>query len=103
MPRVSLGHGLRHAALSWTYAAEDPAHRPRLVGPCHPRGSGSRIPLPMECHTQDVIPKSFTNIADLSNKITDFNERKICSGARLDHLAISDLKEVKNGICKHGT
>jgi hypothetical protein len=57
----------------------------------------------IECPTQDVIPKSFTNIADLSNTITNFNERNICSGARLDHLAISDLKEVKNGICKHGT
>ncbi|EFX63971.1 hypothetical protein DAPPUDRAFT_118655 [Daphnia pulex] len=57
----------------------------------------------MECHTQDVIPKSFTNISNLSKAITKFNEMKICSGARLGHYDISQLTEVNNGILKHGT
>lgn len=57
----------------------------------------------MECHTQDGIPKSFTNISNLSKAITQFHEMKICSGARLGHYDISQLTEVNNGILKHGT
>ncbi len=57
----------------------------------------------MECHTQDVIPKSYTNNSNLSEAIAHFNEMKICSGARLGHHDITQLVEVKNGILKHGT
>ena len=57
----------------------------------------------MECQTQDLITKSFTNISELSNKIIRFHGTKVCAGIKMDNLDISSLAEIKGGILKHGS
>jgi len=57
----------------------------------------------MECQTQDLITKSFTNISELCNAIIRFHGTKVCLGSKMDNLDTSSLAEIKGGILKHGT